>query len=631
MQFTKHLLSWLPLFLLLILATGCEREEIDVAANTDFPPSILSSYPSANGRVVAGDFDIRVVFADGTVSPLQSATVTLMDSTMNVIATQTSELSGIQDSLVIQGADFNASSLPVGIYNMTVSVTDAKAQTTEQSFTFEISNLPYPANYDAIYLAGAFNGWDPANNQLTLVGPNLWEVQGVDLQGEGWKLVDGPKFGGEDWGDPECDGFMNSSTGGNGDTACGFTGLSTVRFNDETLTYTVAANVTYASNSMSLFLLGTFNAFQGSEYQFNLVDDNTWVLDEVLLTPGDQFKMAEMPDFQGLNYGDNENDGTAEAYGSNIVVADDQQEGYYGIRFNDQSFVYELTFLRSAGPESVGIIGSATPTGWDSDTNMEETSEGIYTITMELIDGVVKFRADDAWDLSWGGTEFPTGTAVVNGGDIPVVAGTYRVTLDINNLTYSFVAETGIAAIGLIGSGSPVGWEPADGEDFNLVLNEDSGTWSAVVGLVNGDVKFRANDNWDVSWGAIDFPSGTATSDNGPNIPVTSGIYVVSFDPASGAYSFEPASIGIIGTATSGGWDSDTDLTVNPDVPGEVSLTGTFTGGVAKFRTNNDWVYNWGGTDFPAGTAVFNGGDIPVTAGEYTVKFNVNTLQYSFE
>lgn len=630
MHLTKQLLSWLPLLLLLVLATGCDREEIDVAANTDFPPSILSSFPSANGRIVAGDFDIRVTFADGTVSPLQSATVTLMDSTMNVIATQTRDLTGIQDSLVIEGSSFDADSLGVGIYNMTVSVTDASGQTTEQSFTFEISNLPFPANYEAIYLAGAFNGWDPGSNQLTLVGPNLWEAQDIDLQGGAWKLVDGPSFGGEDWGDADCDGFMTSNQdGGNGDTDCGFSGLSTVRFNDKTLTYSVAAAVTYASNSMSLFLLGSFNDFQGSEYQFTLTADNTWTLDEVLLTPGDQFKMAEMADFQGLNYGDNENDGVAEAYGSNIVVADDQQAGYYSITFNDRTLAYELTFLRAAGPGSVGIIGDATPTGWDSDTDMEETSEGVYTITMELIDGVVKFRADDDWDLSWGGTEFPNGTAVVGGGDIPVTAGTYVITLDINNLTYSFVEDAGITEIGLIGSAVPGGWDAPDG-DFSLVYNEDMGLWMTVVALVDGELKFRANDAWDLSWGNTDFPSGTGISDNGPNIPITAGTYYVTFNAETAEYTFEPATIGIIGDAT-GSWDDDTNLVASPDVLGEYTLDITLGEGAVKFRTNDAWTYNWGGAAFPSGTAVFNGDNIASTPGTYTVTFNVNTREYTFE
>ncbi len=629
MQFTKQLLSWLPMFLLLILATGCEREDFNIAENTDFPPAILSSFPSADGRVVAGDFDIRVVFADGTVSPLQSATATLMDSSMNVIATQTTELSGTQDSLVIAGTTFGAADLGVGVYNMTVSVSDSKGQTTEQSFSFEISNLPYPANHDAIYLAGAFNGW--AADSLTLVSDHIWEILNVDLAGGAWKLKNTVDWTDEDWGDPECDGFMNSSKNGNGDTDCGYSGLVNIRFNDQTLSYSVNPAVSYASNSMSLYLLGTFNDFQGSDYQFNLVDDNSWFLEEVELMPGAQFKMAEMPDFQGLNYGDNENDGVAERYGSNIVLSDTATEGFYSVTFNDRSLAYELTFLRGSAPESVGIIGAATPGGWDEDTNMTDAGNGVYTITVDLTEGPVKFRANDNWDLNWGGDEFPEGTAVVGGNDIMVTAAaTYNVTLDINNLTYSFTEDAGLTTIGLIGSAVPGGWDAPDG-DFSLDYNEEAGLWMTVVALVDGELKFRANDAWDLSWGGADFPSGTATSDNGPNIPVSAGTYYVTFDPATGDYSFTEASIGLIGNATAGGWDNDTNLTANPDVLGEYTLTTTLTDGEVKFRVNDAWTYNWGGDAFPAGTAAFNGSNIAATAGDYTVTFNVNTKAYTFE
>ena len=118
-----------------------------------------------------------------------------------------------------------------------------------------------------------------------------------------------------------------------------------------------------------------------------------------------------------------------------------------------------------------------------------------------------------------------------------------------------------------------------------------------------------------------------------PNIPVTAGIYLVTFDPATGAYSFGEASVGLIGSATAGGWDSDQNMTPNPEVTGELTLTTTLTdNGEVKFRVNDDWAYNWGGSAFPSGTAEFGANNIPVaTGGEYTVKFNVNTLEYSFD
>ncbi|PPK87318.1 hypothetical protein CLV84_0256 [Neolewinella xylanilytica] len=538
----KQLLNWLVLSLLLVLV-ACDREEIDIAANTDFPPAILSSTPSANGRVVAGNFDVRVVFADGSISPLQSGTVTLMDSLMTEIATATEDLEGLQDSIVIEGSTFGAADLALGIYNMTVTVTDTKGQTTESSFSFEISNLPYPANYDEIYLAGDFNTW--TDDSLTLVADHIWEIRNVDLDGGGWKLKSSLSWDEENWGDGDCDGFLNSSlaAGGNANTECGFSGLVHLRFNDESLAYSVTPAVTFASQTMGLYLLGTFNNFQGSEYQFTLVEDNSWELAEILLKPGAQFKIAEMPDFVGTNYGDNNNDGVAQVGGSNITYADTLQAAYYSITFNDRSLAYELEFLRNERPESIGLIGTAV---------------------------------------------------------------------------------TG-------------GWTPANG-DFDLRYDEGSDTWTAVVGLVAGEFKFRANDDWELSWGGGAFPSGTASSDNDDNLTATAGIYVVTFDASTGEYTFEPASVGLLGSATSTGWDADIDMTPNPDVAGEVTLTTMLTNsadnpGAVKFRVNDDWPYNWGGTEFPTGTAVFNSPDnIPVpTTGEYTVTFNVNTLEYSFE
>jgi len=49
-----------------------------------------------------------------------------------------------------------------------------------------------------------------------------------------------------------------------------------------------------------------------------------------------------------------------------------------------------------------------------------------------------------------------------------------------------------------------------------------------------------------------------------------------------------------------------------------------------KFRTNNSWAVNWGDDTFLGGVAVFNGNDIPLTAGFYNVSFNLNSSAYNF-
>jgi len=155
--------------------------------------------------------------------------------------------------------------------------------------------------------------------------------------------------------------------------------------------------------------------------------------------------------------------------------------------------------------------------------------------------------------------------------------------------------------LGIIGDATPGGWD----SDTDLMDNGD-GTYSTVLGLTDGGVKFRINDSWDVNWGGTDFPSGTGVSNSPDNIPVTAGIYLITFDFNTAEYSFTPASIGLIGDATPTGWDSDTDMTPDPSTPGLVTLDIDLVDGGAKFRVNDDWAFNWGGTGFPSGT-----GDAP--------------------
>ncbi|MEO0789703.1 MAG: SusF/SusE family outer membrane protein [Bacteroidota bacterium] len=611
----------------LLLFAGCDREEIDIPSNTDFPPAILSSFPSANSRVVREAFDVKVIFADGSTSPLASATVTLFDAGGAELISQTSSLQGTSDSLIIPAADFNPQDLPIADYEMTISVSDTKGQMTETRFAFTLSSLPFAANHEEMYIAGAFNGWGA--DTMRLVDDHIWEVSGVDLDNQGWKFKNCFDWCDEDWGDGDCDGFMTSNSVGNDNTECGDGGMAVIRFNDMTLSYSVSPLVTLESNITGLFLLGSFNDFEGNDFQFSLVDDNTWVVEEVLIAPGDRYKFAEMPDLMGTIYGDNEGDGVAEAFGSNIVFGGDQ-EAFYRFTFNDETLEYSSEFVRLP---SIGIIGSATPGGWDTDTDMDDSDgDGVFNIIITLTDGEVKFRANDEWDVNWGGTGFPSGAAEPNSNDnIPVVAGLYQVTLNTNDLTYNF-AE--ITTIGVIGDATPGGWD----SDTDLE-RQDDGLWFARVTLTDGEAKFRANDAWDISWGATDFPGGTGSTNNGPNIPVTAGTYDITINPETGEYNFGPEgsygdngfnSVGIIGDATPGGWDNDTDMMDNGD--GTYSLLIGLAGGQVKFRANDLWDDNWGGTDFPSGSAVFNSNDnIPVTAGLYMVTLDLNNETYSFE
>lgn len=284
------------------------------------------------------------------------------------------------------------------------------------------------------------------------------------------------------------------------------------------------------------------------------------------------------------------------------------------------------------GQISVGIIGTATPGGWDTDTDMTQhpDSAHLWSLTLDLKKGEAKFRQDNAWDINWGDSEFPIGKGTQGGSNIPVPEdGNYTVSFNSKTGDYEFSVKSDI---GIIGSAAPKGWD-ADVNMFKGTV--DTNEYTLTLRLKQGEVKFRQNDAWAVNWGAKDFPAGIGTQ-GGDNIPVaTAGRYKISFNKSTGAYKFEEIlefrTIGLIGSATAGGWDTDTDLTKdggNPDLwKGNVTLKV----GEAKFRANAAWAINWGDTLFPAGVGKLNGPNIKIpTAGDYQVSFNTKTLEYKF-
>ena len=290
---------------------------------------------------------------------------------------------------------------------------------------------------------------------------------------------------------------------------------------------------------------------------------------------------------------------------------------------------------------SIGIIGSATAGGWNVDTDMHlldqtRVDKYTWTKTLYLSAGEVKFRAYDGWDMNWGGTEFPSGTGVSDGSNIVIsTAGYYKVTFNDNTGEYTFTLlnEPSYSSIGVIGTATNGGW------DSDTDLTQDTGNphiWTGEITLSDGELKFRANDAWDVNWGGPGMPSGYGVP-GGDNIQVTGGTYFIWFNDITGEYAFlNPAdkdpytTIGLIGDATPGGWDADTDLIQDPTNPYKYSKIISINEGKVKFRANDTWDTNWGGSQFPKGIGEKNGSDIVVESGQYTVFFHSGTGEYWF-
>ncbi|WP_396195206.1 T9SS type A sorting domain-containing protein [Flavobacterium sp.] len=281
--------------------------------------------------------------------------------------------------------------------------------------------------------------------------------------------------------------------------------------------------------------------------------------------------------------------------------------------------------------QTISIVGSGV-NGWPPTNGPEitlSTTDNItYTISnLTISTGLVKFRQNYNWDINWGGNTFPNGQGTQNGPDIPTIAGTYDVTLNRVNGTYTFIGTAAFPSIGI--------WGPAvdsqngyGGADVDMVTSDGITYTLSGFNFSSGNAYFRQDNATNFVWGSTAFPNGTAIL-NGPSIPVNGGEFFVTFNRITGAYSFSFPSIGILGSALGGFGVEDTDLATTDGFTYTISNLQVITGEV-KFRKDNTWATNWGSTSFPTGTGIQNGPNIPISGGFYNVTFERTSGNYSF-
>lgn len=307
------------------------------------------------------------------------------------------------------------------------------------------------------------------------------------------------------------------------------------------------------------------------------------------------------------------------------------------------------TAMLSAQVNSVQLVGPGSVDGdWPNDDEgtfqgaeftQDATDPNVWTATITLTTGEVKFRANNGWDLNWGTDAFPMGTAEANGSNIPAQSGDYIATFNSETGEYNFDNQGMVYdVISIIGDATPNGWEM----DTDMMQDPDNPyIWTIDLALSAGSAKFRANNSWEeASWGSMDFPTGFGTGADDPDIPIIAGTYTITFNTGSGEYIFDSQafeSIGIIGTATPNGWDEpDTDMVQSPSDMNVWTLQTTLTEGEMKFRANDSWDdVSWGDDDvmLPTDTASTSAGNMMITAemaGEYLITFNSASGEYTF-
>ena len=282
------------------------------------------------------------------------------------------------------------------------------------------------------------------------------------------------------------------------------------------------------------------------------------------------------------------------------------------------------------------MLGQVNGNEWDAKSPvwMNKISDGVYQLKVTTTEDKnwFKFYEGSKYDEGgdWkiidtgalgckeNGSEDAFGYILYNGDSwgklqTPVIpgAGTWIVTLDMNNLTYTVGKPV------LYMAGDANGWATND-----YLAGEDGVHFTGFMYLNQNGFKFCTQPEWK----GTNYGANFDTAKDAANITMTeeASYYKVDVDLESKSYVLTPiTTIGIIGSASPNGWDSDVDMTYVP-YNAETKELGyweakniTLASGEIKFRANDDWAINWGGDV----NALIQGGDnISVDAGTYDIK-----------
>lgn len=253
------------------------------------------------------------------------------------------------------------------------------------------------------------------------------------------------------------------------------------------------------------------------------------------------------------------------------------------------------------------MLGEVNGNGWDN-TNpewMTKVSDGVYQlkVTTEKDKNWFKFYEGSKfvsgdWDAinsgalgcKENGCEDASGYIYFTGdkwGELQTIvipgAGTWIVTLDMNNLTYTVGKPV------LYMKGDANGW---DGYDY--LAGDDGVHFTGFMYLNQNGFKFTTAPDWS----GTGYGENFSTAPDAGNIVMTEdpGYYKVDVDLSAKTYTLTPiTTIGIIGAAVPvTGWNSDQDLTYNVEERCWEIKDIELNAGECKFRANDDWAMQWG-------------------------------------
>lgn len=385
-------------------------------------------------------------------------------------------------------------------------------------------------------------------------------------------------------------------------------GTYVVTFDPEAATITV--------DELGWGLVGTINSWSAPDIMMK-EEGRFLVARNVFLGAEDEFKLRYNQDW-GVNRGSSRSiiglPLKAVQDGGNIKVG---VEGEYDIYYRPDC---DVIIVNMAGNELRywGVVG--TINSWSAPDKILYVNDNMDLESDELelsATDEIKIRVNEDWAENRGGAFSALGEPIAVAHDGPNIALGREAKV---KLVYNAVAET------ITIEGQFTGDAPSF-PDYIYAIGGDTG-WSSCYplygkngqykgfGYLSDPFKFKPNqDNWEGDWECVGEGQIGQGSDNCP--APEAGYYMIEVDLNEMTYQLTAIStIGIIGPAQAGGWDADTDLAYNA-ASGAWEGTVTFTAGEMKFRANDNWDINWGGS---LDALVQNGGNIAVAAGTYDVQ-----------
>lgn len=195
----------------------------------------------------------------------------------------------------------------------------------------------------------------------------------------------------------------------------------------ETVVFTVTPYSTFIEPAF-IYVPGAYQGWKPETAESLISVEDNGIYEGFITFPNAEslmFKFTPERDWS-MDYGQGATEGTLAEKGSDLSVT---EPGTYKIMVNLNTMTWEAT------PYSWGVIGDATPGGWDADTDLIfDSEERVWKLTTDLTAGNIKFRLNDDWGVNFGDDDTSNDALNPNGKDIPITeAGNYEIVLNLQD------------------------------------------------------------------------------------------------------------------------------------------------------------------------------------------------------